>query len=82
MNYGLEIRKKRKEKSKSIDAVIDTLSSLGYYGWFPSKLAKIERGEQDITAQELEEVMIALQVERIAKFIIYDQDQPQHAIMR
>lgn len=74
---GAEIRKRRRDKRMTIEELIDLLP----LGWFPSKLAKIERGEQEVTAVELYEIMQALQAKKLAYWIISDQDQHQHAVV-
>lgn len=72
LGIGLEIRKIRKEKKLTIENVVDLLPC----GWFPSKLAKIERGEQEATPDELHELMLALQVNRVTVFYINDMENP------
>lgn len=72
---GKEIRERRKKARMTIEDLTDALG----YGWFPSKIAKIEREEQEITAAELYEIMRALQIEQIYKFSIVDYERPVEA---
>jgi transcriptional regulator with XRE-family HTH domain len=75
MNIGVELRKERKKKDFTQEDLAFVL------GWPPSKISKIENGEQVITALDLYEIMQALKAEKIASFTIYEQDQHQHALV-
>jgi transcriptional regulator with XRE-family HTH domain len=74
MNIGVELRKERKRKDFTQEDLAFVL------GWPPSKISKIENGEQEITALELYEIMQALEAQKIASFIINDYEHPARVL--